>query len=163
MVSSLVSPIKNGYVIVATVLRGKNGWTQISRGLECLLFRTSVDQIPERNHIMIVVIDTGAYATTSECDGGGYVYGNFLRGTPTQSIPRHWKPVDPGGSLSVRCPNSGPPGRRNPYLGISSELLSGLMSGPRLTLVGMPQLEAFDDLQQCPRISPRLACGSVLT
>ena len=127
------------------------------------MLQTSISHILGRNHIGIVVLDPGISATTSERDGSVGAVKSVKIGPPTQRMPTIQLHVDPGGSLNIRCPLSGTPGRRDPYLGISSELLSGLMSGPRLTLVGMPQLEAFDDLQQCPRISPRLACGSVLT
>ena len=107
------------------------------------IFQISVVPIPGLNHTGIVVLNPGGPATTSEGGGSRCVVRNSPRGPPTQRAPRGQIPVGPRGSLSGQCMSLGPPGPRGPYPGSGSVPPPGLVSGPRFTVVGMPQLEAF--------------------
>ena len=131
------TPLGYRWVVVATVSKGQNGWTQISGGVVFLPFWTSVGSIPGHNHTGIVVLDENA--TASEGDGSVGVVGNDPRDPPTQRTPRSQKPVGNGGSLSGQFPNSWTPGQQGPYPGSGSAPTPGLVSGPRLTVAGIPK------------------------
>ena len=75
----------------------------------------------------------------SKGDGSVGFVGNIPIGPPIQRNPRSQQHVNPRGYLSGQYPCSVTPGQRFTYPGSGSMPLPGLVVGPRLTVVGMPQ------------------------